>query len=172
MKYIGAGFPLGKHLDSITLSKGNPRVTITTGIVGRIHTDEYGQITMCRLAARSSRNSGGPLIEEKTGKLLGVAVASLAVAGIDSVGFIVTADELRHALAGRVGAISLDLKAISAASADLEIEAQLMILIALIQGRRASFRAGVRRLGSPQATARGRRFLTAHRSELQARPAN
>ena len=50
-------------------------------------------------------NSGGPLIEEKTGKLLGVAVASLAVSGLDSVGFIVTADELRRALAGRVGAI-------------------------------------------------------------------
>ena len=124
MKYIGAGFPLGK---GISESIGNPRVTITTGIVGRIHTDEYGQITMLQVGGSLlPGNSGGPLVEDKTGRLLGVAVASLAVSGIDSVGFIVTADELRNAFAGRVGAVNLDIKAITSASADLEVEAQLM----------------------------------------------
>ncbi len=127
MKYIGAGFPLGQSLNGISESKGNPRVTITTGIVGRIHTDEYGQITMLQVGGSLlPGNSGGPLIEEKTGKLLGVAVASLAVSGIDSVGFIVTAEELRNAFAGRVGAINLDMKAITSTSADLEVEAQLI----------------------------------------------
>jgi S1-C subfamily serine protease len=127
MQYLGAGFPLGKGIDEITLNKGNPRVTITTGIVGRIHTDEYGQVTMLQVGGSLlPGNSGGPLIEEKTGKLLGVAVASLAVMGLDSVGFIVTADELRRALDGRVGEINLDMKAITADSADLEVEAQFM----------------------------------------------
>ncbi len=135
MKYIGAGFPLGKQLNGISESKGNPRVTITTGIVGRIHTDEYGQITMLQVGGSLlPGNSGGPLIEEKTGKLLGVAVASLAVSGIDSVGFIVTADEVRRALAGRVGAIGVDMKAIDKASADLEIQAQMMDPKRAIQG--------------------------------------
>jgi hypothetical protein len=135
MKYIGAGFPLGKQLNGISESKGNPRVTITTGIVGRIHTDEYGQITMLQVGGSLlPGNSGGPLIEEKTGKLLGVAVASLAVSGIDSVGFIVTADELRRSLAGRVGALDLDLKAITASSADLQVQAQLMDPKHAIQG--------------------------------------
>ena len=135
MKYIGAGFPLGTQLNSISESKGNPRVTITTGIVGRIHTDEYGQITMLQVGGSLlPGNSGGPLIEEKTGKLLGVAVASLAVSGIDSVGFIVTADELRRSLAGRVGAVDLDLKAITASSADLQIQAQLMDPHGAVQG--------------------------------------
>jgi hypothetical protein len=135
MTYIGAGFPLGKQLNGISESKGNPRVTITTGIVGRIHTDENGQITMLQVGGSLlPGNSGGPLIQEKTGKLLGVAVASLAVSGIDSVGFIVTADELRHALAGRVGAIGVDMKAIDKASADLEIQAQMIDPKRAIQG--------------------------------------
>jgi regulation of enolase protein 1 (concanavalin A-like superfamily) len=135
MKYIGAGFPLGRSLNGISESKGNPRVTITTGIVGRIHNDEYGQITMLQVGGSLlPGNSGGPLIEEKTGKLLGVAVASLAVSGIDSVGFIVTADELRHARDGRVGYIGVDLKAITTASADLEIQAQMIDPKRAIQG--------------------------------------
>jgi regulation of enolase protein 1 (concanavalin A-like superfamily) len=127
MKYIGAGFPLGKSLNGISESKGNPRVTITTGIVGRIHSDEFGQVTMLQVGGSLlPGNSGGPLIEEKTGKLLGVAVASLAVSGLDSVGFIVTADELRHALEGRVGMILVDIKSIDKTSADLAIDAQMI----------------------------------------------
>ncbi len=127
MKYIGAGFPLGKSLNAISESKGNPRVTITTGIVGRIHSDEFGQVTMLQVGGSLlPGNSGGPLIEEKTGKLLGVAVASLAVSGLDSVGFIVTADELRLALAGRVGMILVDIKSIDKTSADLAIDAQMI----------------------------------------------
>ncbi len=127
MKYIGAGFPLGKSLNAISETKGNPRVTITTGIVGRIHSDEFGQVTMLQVGGSLlPGNSGGPLIEEKTGKLLGVAVASLAVSGLDSVGFIVTADELRLALAGRVGMILVDIKSIDKTSADLAIDAQMI----------------------------------------------
>jgi regulation of enolase protein 1 (concanavalin A-like superfamily) len=79
-------------------------------------------------------NSGGPIIEERTGRLLGVAVASLARAGIDTIGFIVTADEVRRALAGRVGAIGLDLKAITSTSADLEIQAQMVDPKRVVQG--------------------------------------
>ena len=133
--YIGAGFPLGGMLNKISESKGNPSVTITGGRVGRIHRDEHGLVTMLQVdGSLQPGNSGGPIVEEKTGKLLGVAVASLARAGIDTIGFIVTADEVRRALAGRVGAIGLDLKAITQASADLEIQAQMVDPKRAIQG--------------------------------------
>ena len=135
MTYIGAGFPLGKSLNGISESKGNPSVTITTGIVGRIHRDEHGLVTMLQVGGSLlPGNSGGPLIEQSSGKLLGVAVASLAVSGLDSVGFIVTADELRRALNGRVGALDLTVKAISPTSADLQITAQTVDPKQKIQG--------------------------------------
>ena len=125
--YIGAGFPQGKQLNVISESTGNPRVTITTGIVGRIRIDEDDQITMLQLGGSIlPGDTGGPVIEERSGKLLGVAVASRIVTSIDSVGFIVPTDELRAAFAGRVGAIHLEVKAISPQSADLEVEAQLI----------------------------------------------
>ena len=167
MKYIGAGFPLGKGIDEITLNKGNPRVTITTGIVGRIHSDEYGQVTMLQVGGSLlPGNSGGPLVEEKTGKLLGVAVASLAVMGLDSVGFIVTADELRRAIAGRVGEINLDLKSITPDLADLEVEAQIHGPEPRAQRRCAAFCAGVERLDPPQQ----RRLVAAASEQQYARP--
>jgi S1-C subfamily serine protease len=125
--YVGAGFPLGGMLNKISESKGNPSVTITGGRIGRVHRDEHGLVTMLQVdGSLQPGNSGGPVIEEKTGRLLGVAVASLARAGIDTIGFIVTADEVRRALAGRVGYIGLDLKAITSTSADLEFEAQMV----------------------------------------------
>ena len=101
--YIGAGFPLGGMLNKVSETKGNPSVTIITEGVGRIHRDEHGLVTMLQVdGSLQPGNSGGPIVEEKTGRLLGVAVASLARAGIDTIGFIVTADEVRRALAGRV----------------------------------------------------------------------
>ena len=69
-------------------------------------------------------NSGGPIVEEKTGKFIGVAVAK--VGAVDTIGFLVPADSLRRALAGRVGDLDLTVKAIQPNSADLEVKAQIV----------------------------------------------
>ena len=120
MTYIGAGFPLGGSLNKISESKGNPSVTITGGRIAALRRDEHGHITLLQVdGSLQPGNSGGPIVEEKTGKLLGVAVASLSRAGIDTIGFIVPAAELRRALAGRVGALDLTLQQSPQGTADL-----------------------------------------------------
>ncbi len=125
MAYTGAGFPLGGMLAKITDSKGNPSVTITRGGIGAVRRDDYGQIELYQVdGSLQPGNSGGPIVEEKTGKLIGVAVAK--VGAVDTIGFVVPAETLRKTLAGRVGALDLTLKALQQNNANLEIKAQLV----------------------------------------------
>ncbi len=125
MAYTGAGFPLGGMLSTINDSKGNPSVTITRGGIARLVTDEQGQLDLFQVdGSLQPGNSGGPIVEEKTGKLIGVAVAK--VGSVDTIGFVVPAEQLRRTLAGRIGALDLTLKGISKESANLEIKAQII----------------------------------------------
>ena len=127
MTYLGAGFPLGAKLNQISESKGNPSVTITGGRIAALRRDEHGHVNLLQVdGSLQPGNSGGPIIEEKTGKLLGVAVASLSRAGIDTIGFIVPVEELRRALAGRIGALDLTLQTSPQGTADLLVRAQLV----------------------------------------------
>jgi hypothetical protein len=125
MAYTGAGFPLGGMLSKITDSKGNPSVTITRGGIAALRRDDYGQIELYQVdGSLQPGNSGGPIVEEKTGKLIGVAVAK--VGAVDTIGFVVPAETLRKTLAGRVGALDLTLKALEKNNANLEIKAHLV----------------------------------------------
>jgi Trypsin-like peptidase domain len=125
MAYTGAGFPLGGMLAKITDSKGNPSVTITRGGIGAVRRDDYGQIELYQVdGSLQPGNSGGPIVEEKTGKLIGVAVAK--VGAVDTIGFVVPAETLRKTLAGRVGALDLTLKGLQKSNADLEIKAHIV----------------------------------------------
>jgi S1-C subfamily serine protease len=109
MVYIGAGFPLGGLLSKVTESKGNPSVTITGGRIAALRRDAYGQLAVLQVdGSLQPGNSGGPIIDEKTGRLIGVAVAK--VGSVDTIGFVVPADEVRRALAGRVGSLDLTLE--------------------------------------------------------------
>jgi hypothetical protein len=109
MVYIGAGFPLGGMLSKIAESQGNPSVTITSGRIAALRRDAFGQLAVLQVdGSLQPGNSGGPIVEEKSGKLIGVAVAK--VGSVDTIGFVVPADELRRALAGRVGTLDLTLE--------------------------------------------------------------
>jgi S1-C subfamily serine protease len=104
--YICAGFPLGGMIGKVTESRGNPSVTMTGGRIAALRRDEHGQLSLLQVdGSLQPGNSGGPVLDEKTGKLIGVAVAK--VSSIDTIGFVVPADEVRRSLAGRVGDVQL-----------------------------------------------------------------
>ncbi len=126
MTYIGAGFPLGGMLSKVTEGNGNPSVTITGGRVSALRRDAYGQLALLQVdGSLQPGNSGGPIIDEKTGKLLGVAVAK--VNAVDTIGFVVLAEEVRRALAGRFGSFDLTLESLSQQGvANLQVKALLM----------------------------------------------
>jgi S1-C subfamily serine protease/regulation of enolase protein 1 (concanavalin A-like superfamily) len=125
--YIGAGYPLVGFINQVAETKGNQSVTITGGRIAALKRDEYGQISLLQVdGSLHPGNSGGPIVEEKTGNLLGVAVASLTRAGISNVGFIVPAEEVRRCLAGRVGAIEGTRLQGPQGTADLQLRAQIV----------------------------------------------
>jgi S1-C subfamily serine protease len=125
MTYVGAGFPLGGILNRITDSKGNPSVTITRGGIAALRRDDHGQLLVLQVdGSLQPGNSGGPIIDGTTGKLIGVAVAK--VSAVDTIGFVVPAEQVRKALAGRVGSLDLTLEANNAGTATLQVKANLV----------------------------------------------
>lgn len=133
--YIGAGYPLSDRINAIADAHGNPTVTITHGHIASLKRDDQGQISLLQVdGALHPGNSGGPIVDEKTGRLLGVAVASLTRMGVSNVGFIVPAAELRHCLEGRVGSIDLTLNESPAGTADLLVKAQVVDPNRKVQG--------------------------------------
>jgi regulation of enolase protein 1 (concanavalin A-like superfamily) len=125
MAYQGAGFPLGGMLAKINDNRGNPSVTITRGGIGAIRRDEHGHIDLYQVdGSLQPGNSGGPIVEERTGKLIGVAVAK--VGAVDTIGFVVPAEQLRKTLAGRIGNLDLNLKGVQDNNANLEVKAEIV----------------------------------------------
>jgi len=125
MTYVAAGFPLGGLLSKVTESKGNPSVTITGGRIAALRRDDSGQVSLLQVdGSLQPGNSGGPVFDDKTGKFLGVVVAK--VGSVDTIGFVIPADEVRRTLAGRIGALDLTLKTMEQNNANLEIKAQIV----------------------------------------------
>jgi regulation of enolase protein 1 (concanavalin A-like superfamily) len=125
MAYTGAGFPFGGILAKVNESKGNPGVTITRGGISRLVKDDHGYVDLFQVdGSLQPGNSGGPIVEEKTGKFIGVVVAKMGA--VDTIGFVVPAEQLRKTLAGKIGALDLTLNAIQKDSADLEIKAEIV----------------------------------------------
>ena len=125
MAYTGAGFPLGGMLSKINDRKGNPSVTITRGGIARLVNDDQGQLDLFQVdGSLQPGNSGGPIVEEKTGKLIGVAVAK--VGSVDTIGFVVPAEQLRRTLAGRIGYLDMTLNTLNKNTANVEIKAQIV----------------------------------------------
>ncbi len=124
MRYLGAGFPLAGVI-KISENEGKPSVVVTGGRIASFRRDEYGQLLALQVdGSLQPGNSGGPIVNEKTGKLLGVAVAKASFA--DTIGFIVPADQVRKALGGRVGGLLLTLEASPQGTANLRVRAILV----------------------------------------------
>ena len=126
MAYAAAGFPFGGLLNSASSDrKSNPTVTTPFGHISRRILDKDGQLELFQVdGSLQPGNSGGPIVEEKTGKLIGLAVAKLG--SVDTIGLVIPADELRRMLAGRVGALDLTLKTLDKQNANLVIKAQIV----------------------------------------------
>ena len=125
MTYVAAGFPLGHIMGRITESQGNPSVTITGGRVSALRRDDQGFLNVIQVdGSLQPGNSGGPILDEKTGRLIGLAVAK--VNGVDTIGFVVPVEQLRRVLAGRVGAVDLTLQNAPQGTAELSVRAQLV----------------------------------------------
>ena len=125
MAYTGAGFPFGGIMSKVNESKGNPGVTITRGGISRLVRDDHGHLDLFQVdGSLQPGNSGGPIVEEKTGKFIGVVVAKMGP--VDTIGFVVPAEQVRRTLAGRVGNLDLTLNAIDKESADLHIKAEIV----------------------------------------------
>jgi len=135
MTYSAGGFPFGGMLGKVSeaSSKGNPSVSITGGRIAALRRDDHGQLLLLQVdGSLQPGNSGGPIVDEKTGKLLGVAVAKLGAA--DTIGLVVPAEEVRKALAGRVGAVVGTRLQGQKGTADLEIKAQVVDPKGMVQG--------------------------------------
>ncbi len=133
MAYTGAGFPFGGMLTIVNQSKSNPGVTITRGGIARLVRDDHGHLDLFQVdGSLQPGNSGGPIVEEKTGKFIGVVVAKMGA--VDTIGFVVPAEEVRQTFAGRVGALLLTLQNIQKTSANLQIKAQIVDPKGNVQG--------------------------------------
>jgi hypothetical protein len=125
MAYSGAGFPLVGMLHKLNDNKGNPSLTITRGLIAALRRDEHRHLDLVQVdGALEPGNFGGPIVEEKTGRLIGVAVAKLG--SVATIGFVVPAEQLRKTLAGRIGALDVTLKALEKNNADLEVKAEVV----------------------------------------------
>ncbi len=125
MRYLGAGFPYAGVI-KVSENEGKPSVVVTGGHISSFKRDEFGNLLVLQVdGSLQPGNSGGPIIDEKTGKLLGLAVAKASMA--DTIGFVVPADELRRALGGRVGSLDLALEPSNQQGiANLRVRAVLM----------------------------------------------
>jgi hypothetical protein len=124
MSYLGAGFPLAGVI-KVSENEGKPSVVVTGGRISSFKRDEFGQLLVLQVdGSLQPGNSGGPIIDDKTGRLLGVAVAKAST--IDTIGFVVPADQVRRSLGGQVGGLALTLVSSDQAKANLQVKANLV----------------------------------------------
>jgi serine/threonine protein kinase len=145
MACLGAGFPAGSALSSAGGGNGNPAVLISRGGIGALVRDQHGQLASLKLDEPLISPGGGPIVEERTGTLIGLLVGQAPKVGdlsgvtvakpgaVEPVASLIPADEIRRALAGRVGALDVALESISNGTAVLQVSAQLVDPKALVK---------------------------------------
>ena len=136
MTYNAGGFPFGGMLGKVSeeSGKGNPSVSITGGRIAALRRDDHGQLLLLQVdGSLQPGNSGGPVVEDKTGKLLGVVVAKLGA--VDTIGLRRAGRGVAQG-AGRPGRRCRGADASKAAegTADLEIKAQIVDPKGMVQG--------------------------------------
>jgi hypothetical protein len=107
------GFPLG---DLLSLTKGNPAMTIGKGTVSSIREDEQGKVKAVQLDCElNPGNSGGPVIDAE-GRLIGVAVAKVRGTKLC---FAIPASELTAMVSGRISGLGIELKKVENGEVDV-----------------------------------------------------
>lgn len=89
-RVIAAGYPLGKNLSD--------DLKFTSGVISSLKgfNDDSNQIQID--AALNRGNSGGPIVDEETGELIGIAVSILDKGKFESINFAIKTDSVKNFL--------------------------------------------------------------------------
>ena len=123
--YIGGGFPLGGSVTKIIKASNNPSITITKGSISAVRRDDqFKSVKIIQVdGSIQAGNSGGPIVDSKSGQLIGMAVARSTSA--DTIGFLVPSARIQEALNGTVGQLRYVVNSSSENSSSLTIIADL-----------------------------------------------
>lgn len=110
-RIIAAGYPLGKELSD--------DLKFTSGIVSSLKGLEDDSTRIQIDAALNYGNSGGPIVDEKTGKLVAVAVAGLDKQVTESINFGIKAGSVKNFLDSNQINVDLNDKKFSLGDIDL-----------------------------------------------------
>ena len=110
-RIIAAGYPLGKELSD--------DLKFTSGIVSSLKGLEDDSTRIQIDAALNYGNSGGPIVDEKTGKLVAVAVAGLDKQVTESINFGIKAGSVKNFLDSNQINVDLNEKKFSLGDIDL-----------------------------------------------------
>ena len=119
------GFPFG-NIDKMVNRgvQGNPSVKVNRSSISGTLKDRFGQVSHVQFnGGIDPGNSGGPVVDEKTGELVGVAVAKISNS---SIGFAIPAAELVRMLAGRLGPPRLAMNGERQGQVELAVELPLI----------------------------------------------
>ncbi len=110
-RIIAAGYPLGKELSD--------DLKFTSGIVSSLKGLEDDSTRIQIDAALNYGNSGGPIVDEKTGELVAVAVAGLDKQVTESINFGIKAGSVKNFLDSNQINVNLNAKKFSLGDIDL-----------------------------------------------------
>ncbi len=147
MTYLGAGSASPGLRKLPADAQGNPSITVVRGAISELVHDERGGLMSIRMdEAPATGDGAGPIVEERTGTLIGVVVsqagkpgesigAALTKPGSNEfLGFLIPADEVRRALSGRVGALDVALASVAQGKAELQVNAELVDPKGMVKG--------------------------------------
>jgi serine protease Do len=110
-RIIAAGYPLGKALSD--------DLKFTSGIISSLKGLEDDSTRIQVDAALNPGNSGGPIVDEKTGELIAVAVSGLDKEITESINFGIKAGSVKNFLDSNQIDIDLSVKKFSLGEIDL-----------------------------------------------------
>jgi S1-C subfamily serine protease len=91
------GYPFGIIMSEVAGSRENPTITVNRSSVSGTRKDQFGRVLLIQInGGLDSGNSGGPVVEERTGELVGVAVSKIERSS--NVCFAIPASELQRLL--------------------------------------------------------------------------
>jgi S1-C subfamily serine protease len=128
------GFPFG---ESLSITKGNPAITVGKGTVSSIRENERGETGVIQIDGDlNPGNSGGPVVDEH-GRLVGVAVAKIRGTGI---GMAIPPAELTKMLNGRIAGLVCNTVKTTDGVAEVHVEMRFIDPLCKIQSAAVRYR--------------------------------